>query len=174
MGRAQFSEFGSWLFRRLIPVVSVTLLMCLSLMPLANPMISAWMPMFGLCALFYWVVHRPNLLQIGLTFVLALFFDLVSGTLLGTTVIPALLFYRYVSENERIYRFSSDPMIWVSFIAFSGGAIFLDWFLTAALHWTWVNPLPGLVRWIATVCSYPLVHLILLPIDRLFLGGPDS
>ncbi len=98
-------------------------LMLVGMAPLHLPNYASVAPALPLMALYYWVIHRPDLLRPSLAFGLGLLQDLLSGTPLGMTPMIYVLVYWGVLTQRRFFLGTSFAMLWFGFalIAFGAG-----------------------------------------------------
>ena len=73
--------------RSLTPTAITLLLIMLGMVPLQLPNIAPVVPSLALIGVFYWAVHRPDLMTIWAIFAIGLFQDLLSGGHVGVGIL---------------------------------------------------------------------------------------
>ena len=85
---------------RIIIFITYVIAMCITVWPLPAAM-QNWWPDFVFLTLIFWVLKRPYQAHLSLVFVLGLYMDLLTGTMLGQHALP------YVITSYFIIRFAS-------------------------------------------------------------------
>jgi len=138
------------------PSAFAILLVVLASLPWGLPHFTLLCPMVGLVAVYYWTVHRPDLMPAGGAFAIGLAADLVSGAPLGLDAFVLTLAHAVTRANRRALMGESFRLVWLGFFAVAAGAGFVYW-LAASLFWTTLLPPRALVAQLAvTVAVYPL------------------
>jgi rod shape-determining protein MreD len=145
------------LLRNLTPALLTVVLVILSALPLGLPGLPMVMPWLALMAVFYWTVHRPDLLPGGAVFLLGILQDAVSGTALGFHA-ALLLGVHWVVLTQRwvLYR-KSFNVVWWGFSLVATGAAVGAWLLGSIIAWRIVDPNPVLLQLLLTIALYPPV-----------------
>lgn len=138
------------------PSALAIVLVLLSSLPWGLPHFSMLCPLVGLIAVYYWTVHRPDLMPAGGAFVIGLVADFVSGAPLGLDAFVLTLAHAVTLANRRVLLGESFLLVWLGFVAVSAGAGAAYW-VGASLFWTTLLPPRALVAQLAvTVAFYPL------------------
>jgi rod shape-determining protein MreD len=150
----------------LIVYLSLFFSMCLSIIPLVNP-IAALMPSWTLLTLMYWSIALPHKVSIGTGWVTGLLFDVLSGSLIGQ---HALIFSTTTFFSHKLYSRLRNYRVWQQ-------AIFILFFLLLMrLLSLWISQLnyplePDYRYWLQVVISalcWPLIFSILRLVRRQF------
>lgn len=157
------------LARGLTPFALSVLLVILSLVPVRLSGLAPITPWFTLMAVYFWTLHRPDLLPLGAVFLLGLFADLVGGGPLGVTSLALIATQAVVRAQRR--HILPHPFI-VQWVIFGLTALLAE-LLLALLHvvayGAAVNPDPALFQALMTIACYPPVAWIFIQAQRAFL-----
>jgi rod shape-determining protein MreD len=148
-----------WL-RNLTPAVLTVALVLVSALPLGLPGLPPVMPWLALMAVFYWTLHRPDLLPGGAVFFLGILEDAVSGTALGFHAV-LLLGVHWVVLTQRwvLYR-KSFNVVWWGFSLVAAGVAVAAWVLGSVVAFKVIDLRPILLQLALTVALYPPVAWI--------------
>ncbi len=141
-----------------LPSFLLVMLSLLSLTPVPFGA-SAAMPSFGLIAVFFWGLLRPDLLPAWVLFLAGVMLDALLGLPLG---IHALLFLVMRAAQGKAAKWFARRSVWVywgGFMLFSLGFWLAYWL---ALQQAFDRALPAghaLQQWIVTGLAYPLLHM---------------
>ena len=149
------------LARGVLPFLSVLLLICIDLAPLPSPSPTAIAPLLCLCGIFFWSIHRPDLLGNGLVFVLTIVLDATAGLPLGLTALALFATRLVLLAPPRFLVGRSFLVIWACFCPAVVLLLTLRWLL-ASLYFQHVFAFrPTAFVMLLTVAAYPLVSLLL-------------
>jgi rod shape-determining protein MreD len=163
-----WQRFDLW-GHHLWPVVLTLLLLLASAVPLPLPAYAAVAPSFLAMGIYFWTLHRPDLMPAVAVFVLGILQDLLSGAPVGASAI-ALLALRYaVTAQRRILVGGSFLAVWAGFVVNAAGVAFLSWLLHSFAYATLLNPQPALFQYLLTVGLYPSVGWALVRAQRTLL-----
>ena len=157
------------LARGLTPLMLTMILVLIGMVPLQNPDIAALVPSMALIAVYYWAVHRPDLLPLWVTFMIGLFEDLLSGGYVGVGILSLLLVYSVVELQRRLFLRASFQMLWMLFAMTAAGAMYLAWVLNCLLYADWLSFWPVLFQFLTTVAAYPLIAWLFAKAQRLLV-----
>lgn len=160
--------------RMSLPVAITFIMVLITALPSPFPAFGDAMPALPLMAIYYWSIHRPDLLPGWAVFLIGLFEDLLTGAPLGLGVCLLLLTHVGVASQRRF--FLSRP-----FVAAWGGlavVVFLVLFLRLVLH----NALTGYMigfgsaffQYILTIFLYPLLAGGLALVQLKFLRHEEA
>ncbi len=155
--------------RRALPVAISLLLALLSAVPIPVPGYAALAPDLVLMAVFYWVVHRPDLMSLPVVFVIGLFADLVSGTPLGVNPLILILVHVTIMSQHRVFRGKPFPIVWLGFAVVAGPAKLTQALLVPIVVGAWPDPVLLLVQIVLTIALYPVLAAWFARLQRLAL-----
>lgn len=160
-GGARVTGRPEELLRALLPFLSVLLLVVIDLAPLPSAAPTAIAPFLTPAGIYFWLVHRPDLLGNTAILALLLVLDATAGLPLGLT---ALAFFatRFLLLTPRQFLAGrSFIVIWACFGLAAILLMALRW-LIAALYFQHVFAFrPTLFEMLLTIAAYPVVSLLL-------------
>jgi rod shape-determining protein MreD len=155
--------------RSLSPLAITLLLIMLGMVPLQIPDIAPIIPSVALIAVYYWAVHRPNLMTVWVIFLVGLFQDLLSGGHLGVGILALLMVHVVIDTQRRIFARSSFQALWVLFAIVAAAALYLMWLLNCLLQGVFLEVQPVLFQYLTTVAAYPCLAWLFAQAQKAFL-----
>lgn len=155
--------------RRLFPFALSVLLVVLSVVPLPVPGYGLVVPAFGLMAVYYWAIHRPDLLPAVAVFTLGLLEDILSGAPMGVNTLVFLLVYGVMRNQRRPFLGKPFPVMWFGFLLVAPSAEFVQWLASSVLVGRLIPPQAILVQTALTIALYPWLTWLLAAAQRSFL-----
>lgn len=149
------------LARGILPFLSVLLLVCIDLAPLPSPSPTAIAPLLCLCGIFFWSIHRPDLLGNGLVLALTIVLDATAGLPLGITALALFLTRLVLLAPPRFLAGRSFLVIWACFCPAVVLLLTLRWLLASLYFQHLFAFRPTAFVMLLTVAAYPLVSLLL-------------
>ncbi len=143
--------------RNLAPFALVLGLVVIATLPLRLPGYDATAPNVALIAVFYWAIHRPDLLPAPAAFLIGVWQDLLVGAPLGINALLLLVAHRVVSAQRRILIGKSFAVMWWAFAVTAFAAALGLWLLTMAFHAAALGPEPALIQILSTIAAYPFL-----------------
>jgi len=163
--------------RSAIPFATALAASAIDALPLPSAAPDAVAPVTLLGAVFFWSIHRPELLGAAAIFAVAVVHDGLTGLPLGMTPLAFLLTRSLLLPKDLFLATSPFMVVWACFALTTAVALGLRW-LIATLWWQHVMPLgPSLFEACLTVLVYPLISSLLartipvLPRPRHASGG---
>ena len=158
--------------RGLAPLALTLILILLAMVPLQIQDIAPVIPSLALIAVYYWAVHRPDLMTIWIIFLIGLFKDLLSGSYVGIGILVLLLVHVVVDTQRRFFARASFQMLWVLFGVVAAIALYLTWLLNCILHGQFLDVGPMLFQYLTTVAAYPCLAWLFAKTQKLLLRSP--
>lgn len=154
--------------RAMIPALMGIIAVLFSSIPMKFPISGTVAPSFTLMIIYFWSIHRPDLLQLWLCFVLGLFLDLISGAPIGMN---ALFFVicRWIMLSQRRLLGTSFAVLWLGFVGIVLGEAFLTWLIQSFLVFEIQSIKPVLYKAVISTFLFPVVAWILVAIHRTYL-----
>jgi rod shape-determining protein MreD len=149
------------LARQLFPFVMTLGFVFLGTIPLRVPGQQVLAPSLSLIALFYWTLHRPDLMPAAAAFVLGFFHDVLSGAPLGTGAAVYLAVHAAVSWQRHFFHGKSFGILWLGFSVVVGFAVLLSWVLAALLAGSIVDARAAGLQAMATIGCFPMTVWVL-------------
>jgi rod shape-determining protein MreD len=155
--------------RRLFPFALSVLMVVMSVVPLPVPGDGLVMPPLGLMAVYYWAIHRPDLLPAVAVFILGLLEDILSGAPTGANTLMFLLVYGIMRSQRKPFLGKPFVVMWFGFVVVAPCAVFFNWMLSSALAGQAIPPLAAIVQVLLTIALYPWVTWLFAAAQRAFL-----
>ncbi|HUI16322.1 MAG TPA: rod shape-determining protein MreD [Alphaproteobacteria bacterium] len=155
--------------RRLFPFAFSVLLVVLSVVPLPVPGYGLVVPSFALMAVYYWAIHRPDLLPAPAVFALGLLEDILSGAPTGLNTLVLLLVYGAMRNQRRPFLGKPFAVMWFGFLVVAPAAIFAHWLFASALAGRIIPAHTAFVQLLLTLAFYPWLTWLFAAGQRAFL-----
>lgn len=166
-------EEGVWhrldvVARSISPFFVTLLLILLALVPLHISEISPIVPALALIGVFFWSVHRPDLMPIWAVFLLGLAQDILTGGVIGPGIVGLLVAHALVVWQHRFFLAASFAVIWFAFLLVAAASLAVTWLLTCIAMMTLLDPGPVFFQYLVTLAFYPCLAWAFLRGQRLF------
>jgi rod shape-determining protein MreD len=155
--------------RNVAPFAVTMLLLLIGAVPLQLPGYGTVAPALGLMAVYYWAIHRPDLLRPGFAFALGVLQDLLSGAPLGMTALIYVLVYWVVLTRRRVFLATTFPMLWLGFALVALAAAAVRWAGHSLLDMALIPPGQAFVQALLTVALFPVFGWLFIRVHRAFL-----
>lgn len=157
--------------RQSVPVAFTLLLVVLSVVPVRLPAASTLVPDIVLISVFYWTVHRPDLMRLWTVFLIGLLGDVLSGTPLGVHPLVLVLVHTAIISQHKVFRGASFGMVWWAFALIAPAAHVA----ASVVAFLATGALPDLslfaLRLVLTIGFYPAVAWLLGRAQRALLAS---
>ena len=120
--------------------------------------------------MYYWTIHRPDLLSAGGAFAVGLLVDLLSGGPPGANALVLVLAQSVTLSQRPALAGKSFGVTWLGFAVIAVGAGVLLWLVTIIWSLQLLDPTPGLLRLALDVLAYPLYALAVDELQRRLLS----
>ena len=164
-----YSQQFDLVARYLFPFALSVLLVVLSVIPLPVPDYELVVPTFGVMAVYYWAIHRPDLLPAYSVFLLGLLQDILSGAPTGVNTLIFLAVYGIMRHQRKPFLGKPFFVMWVGFVVVAPCAIFFHWLLCSILAGRPIPPLSAFVQVMLSIAIYPWLTWLLAAAQRAFL-----
>ncbi len=145
-------ETGLW---GLIPFAISIVLVIICVLPIGVLALGPVMPLLPLMSVYYWAVHRPELVPFAATGAVGLLQDIVSGTPMGLSALLLLAAHGVVAARNGLFRGRSFAVLWFGFSLIALGATMLAWILVSFYFGAFVAASPAAIQLFLTVALYP-------------------
>ena len=145
------------LARNMLPACLGLMFVVLSVIPLYLPGYGMIAANFALITVFYWSVHRPDLLSLATAFGLGLLLDILSGMPHGMNALVLLLVRLVGVSQGRVFRGKSFLVLWWGFALVALGAGLVIWALSTAFALAPIDPMPALFQAALTTALFPFL-----------------
>jgi rod shape-determining protein MreD len=170
------SSWGSFdiAARSSTPSLLLLFLVVLGQLPFSLPGDSAVTPYFVLMAVFYWGLHRPDLLPAVVVFLVGLLQDALEGEPFGVNAFVLIAVYWFVASQQRHITGRPFMVLWLVFASVGLVAGSLRWLLVSTLTTTLIAPWSVAFEYLMTVALYPVLTIaFVLAQKTLPRGGGD-
>ena len=140
-----------------MPAFLGVLLVLLSTIPFYIPGYGPTAANLVLMAVFYWAVHRPDLLSPVTVFLIGLLQDILIGMPPGMNAFVLLLVRTIAVSQGRVFRGRSFIILWWGFGIVAVASAFVVWALSMIYAFTLIDPLPGLFQAGMTTALFPFL-----------------
>lgn len=166
-------EEGVWhrldvVARSISPFFVTLLLILMALVPLHISDISPIVPALALIGVFFWSVHRPDLMPIWAVFLLGLTQDILTGGVIGPGIVGLLVAHALVVWQHRFFLAASFAVIWFAFLLVAAASLAVTWLLTCIAMTSLLDPGPVFFQYLVTLAFYPCLAWAFLRGQRLF------
>ena len=157
------------LINRLMPTLTAVTCVIASVVPAHLPSFVTLTPAFTLMAVYYWTLHRPDLLPFAAVFGIGLLADLLEGAPLGVSPLVLLLAYALVLSQREHLLARSFTVIWMGFLALAAAAAALEWGVVSLFYGMLLDARAFVFQGVLTVAAYPVVSYLLARAQRMLL-----
>lgn len=157
------------LARNLWPFALTVLLVIVTQVPLHIAAYSSIIPSLALIAVYYWTIHRPDLMPVWAVFLIGLFQDLLGAGPMGLGILTLLAVHVMVAAQRRSFASASFFVIWLNFVLVAAGAQLLLWLLASAYAGRLIESGAVIFQYLVTIAFYPCLGWIFAQGQRAFL-----
>jgi rod shape-determining protein MreD len=145
------------------------MLLLLAMVPLYLPGYETVAPALALMSVYYWAIHRPDLIRPSVAFAIGLLQDMLTGAPLGMTALVLVLCHWVVVSQRSFFLANSFVLLWVGFAFIVFGAALVQWLAFSMLALT-VMPLEAaLCQAALTLALFPIFAWLFIRVHRAFL-----
>ncbi len=141
--------------RTLTPTLVIVALVFLGQLPYSLSGQASVTPYFVLMGVFYWGLHRPDLLPAVVVFVIGLIQDALEGEPFGVNAFVLIAVYWLVVSQQRHFRGRPFLVVWSGFAAAALMADALRWMLISLVLGAALAPWAIMLEFFLTVMFYP-------------------
>lgn len=157
--------------RNLAPFAVTVMLMLLGMVPVPVPSYTQVAPALTLISVYYWAIHRPDLMRPGVAFLIGLLQDLLTGGPLGVNALIMVMTQGAVLTQRRVFLASTFALLWFGFAMIMLGAAVVQWLAFSVLNATLLPFVTALFQALLTMAMFPAVAWLLIRVHRAFLQG---
>jgi rod shape-determining protein MreD len=155
--------------RNLAPGSLTLIFILLGMVPVPLPGWEAIAPQLSLVSVYYWAIHRPDLLPPWLAFLFGVLADLTSGALPGLTAVGFLIVHAAVLSQRRILSRGNFLILWAGFAGVALLVALASYVLVSAINVVLLPLNPVLLQAVLTTAAFPMVAAACLQLHRAFL-----
>lgn len=155
--------------RNLTPVTVTLMLVLIGMVPVYLPGFQPVAPAVAVVSVYYWAIHRPDLLRPSTAFAIGLLQDLLSGAPLGMNALLLVLTHWVVVTQRRFFLGNSFLLLWWGFSLIMLGVAVVQWFAFSVLSARLLSMAPALFQALTTIALFPLLAWLFIRVQRAFL-----
>ncbi|SDE55678.1 rod shape-determining protein MreD [Rhodospira trueperi] len=155
--------------RRLVPFTLCLILLLLAVVPMTAPGFLRSAPLVTVMCVYFWAVHRPDMMGYLGGFSLGLLEDLLMHTPLGVSSLVLMLVQFVVLTQYRFFVGKPFLIIWWALALIALGAILLKALIIAALTGHVVAPSAVFSSYGLTLLLYPPLAWVFSRAERLLI-----
>lgn len=157
--------------RNLAPGALTVGLLLVAAAPAPLPGFAPLAPALALAAVFYWTIHRPDLLRPSALFVIGLLQDLVSGGVIGVTSLILVALHWVLLSQRRLFLAGTFPFMWFGFALTVFTALAAQWLFYAAFNAAVLPVEAPLFQGLLTLALFPPLAWVFMQVHRTFLSN---
>ena len=158
------------LARHLLPFALTFVLLIVPVVPTHLEGLVRVGPSLTLIAVYYWAVHRPDLMGYGSVFLIGVIEDLLAATPLGVGPLVLLLVYGVVIAQHKFFLGKSFAVTWWAFGLVATGAGVVKWLAIAAVTDSLFQPTSAAFAVLMTIGTYPVIAWVLARTQLAYLN----
>lgn len=139
--------------------------------PLYAPYFGPIAPVLPLIAVYYWSVHRPDLMPFWLVFLIGLLQDILTAGPAGLWAMILLACQWLLLGQRRFVVGRPFLLIWLGFVVVATMALVLEWLVSSAYHMALMPVEPALFRAALTIALFPAFFWLFVQMHRGFVQG---
>lgn len=158
--------------RNATPGLLLLAMTLISVVPLQAPLYASIAPLMPLAGLYYWIVHRPDLVPVSLVFAIGVLHDMLTGTMIGAYAVVFLAVYWLVRSQQRVLSGKPFLLLWGGFFIVSGFVCVAEWTVISLAAGAIMPLEPALFRSLLTAALFPFWGWLFLQVHRHFVRVP--
>lgn len=156
--------------RRAVPFLTAVLAVLVDMLPVPSAAPSALAPLTTVAVVFFWSMHRPDLMTPVAAAGAGILFDALAGLPLGLTGLALLLTRALAAAPDPILHDRPALLVWGSFLLVAAAALLLRWLVASVWSLQLFALRPVLFELALTVAVYPLVAALMGRVALAVLG----
>ena len=156
-------------FQKSLPLLTSIIFLLMAYLPLNFGFLYNVRPDFGLMCIYFWMLHRPDLIGIGTIVLMGIVSMFISSSVVGASLIAYLVMYVLIYNTQKLFNAKPFVVIWYGFMALCLCSMFVKW-LVVSIYYNSFLPLSMLMlSYLMGVVLYPLVSSVLAFIQNRFI-----
>lgn len=155
--------------RQTIPVISTLIFILGSVLVWPIPYVGTLSPSLGLAAIYYWAMHRPDLLRPLVVFLLGLLVDALNYYPLGLTAFIYVGIYQLSYSQRRFFVGQLFLMLWSGFCLVAVIAAVGQWLFLSLTGDRVLSFAPVFFQTLITMVLFPVPAWIFNKLQKAFL-----
>lgn len=166
------NRFLKWLFtelRNFSPFILALLLIFLVRLPFRTDGMGLVIPHVSLIFVYYWTIHKPDLLPLWAVFALGMMEDLLNGGTVGASSLLLVLMASFLPDQRRFFVNRPFAEIWVGFMIVALVSFLFFWII-GSFHAGAALPIgDSFTLMLVTIMVYPLLSWVFGRYEKLVL-----
>jgi rod shape-determining protein MreD len=158
--------------RNAVPALSCFAIVLIGVVPLRIPLFGPISPLLALIPIYYWGVHRPDLMPFVVVFLIGLFHDVLTGAPLGVHSFIYLICHFLVISQRRVLSGKNVLLLWWGFLIVTLIAVTLEWLVFSAFNLVLMPVEPLAFRVLITAALFPLFGWMMIQLHRFVIPTP--
>lgn len=159
--------------RHAAPGAVTLILVLVGVTPTNLPYYSAIAPMLPLASVYYWGVHRPDLMPMWLIFLVGLLHDVLTDSPIGLHAAILLLCQWILLRQRRFLIGQPFAILWLGYAVAVIGVGILEWIGIILYDAALIPIRPLLIRLVLTIAIFPPFAWLFIQVHRGFLKAGD-
>lgn len=155
--REDWQETAGRQFLRFLPLLVSAALILFSFLPLKSDIADNARPETGLMCVYFWLVYRPDLFNLGVVFVLGMVADAASSAPFGSGLTAMLVMYLMVTNLIKYLNGRTFIVLWVGIAALLPVCLLVRWLLVSVYYEQMMPVSLVLFSYLTSLACYPLV-----------------
>ena len=156
-------------FQKSLPLITSIVFLFMAYLPLNFGFLYNVRPDFGLMCIYFWMLHRPDLIGITTIVLLGIVSMFVSSSVAGASMVAYLVMYVLLYNTQKLFNAKPFVVIWYGFMALCLFSLLVKW-LVVSIYYNSFLPLSMLMlSYLIGVVLYPLVSIVLAFIQNRFI-----
>jgi rod shape-determining protein MreD len=143
--------------RSLTPSLLLLILIFIGQLPFSLTGHATATPFFVLMAVYYWGLHRPDLLPAVMVFLAGLLQDALEGEPFGVNAFVLIAVYWLTVSQQRHFREQPFLIVWLGFMGVGLMAQVMRWILVSLMQGAAVTPWTVTLEYALTIAFYPVL-----------------
>ncbi len=156
--------------RFFLPAATVLFFVLLSVLVWPLPFVGPIAPSFGLAAVYYWSIYRPDLFSPSVSFFLGLLNDAIHFLPPGLSAFIFVGVRQLAFSQRRFFIGQTFFMLWFGFALVAFLAVLVSGGVLAFLNGRFAALFPVLIQYLLTLAVFPLPAWILIRLQRNLLS----
>ena len=152
--------------RLTLPFATTVLCVFLGTIIWPLPYLGPVAPPLVLVALYYWSLHRPDLLRPGMVFVIGLLNDVINFLPLGLSALLFVAVNQLVFSQRRYVTGQPFLALWAGFALTAFLTATTEWILMGMVHFSITPILPVMIQTLLVIAIFPIPCWLLIRLQR--------
>lgn len=157
--------------RNLAPAAITICLLLAAAAPAPVPGVAPLAPALVLASVFYWTIHRPDLLRPSALFAIGLLQDLLTGGPVGVNSLILVALHWILLTQRRLFLAGTFIFMWFGFALTVASAVAAQWLFYAIANVAVLPFQAPAFQALLTLALFPPIAWAFMQVHRTFLSG---